>query len=178
MLYTSKGDLGDTGLYGCDQRISKSSAVAEALGTSDEVNSFLGLCKIKAEKDNDKKISNIIHEVQENLFMIQSQIAGSDKKISDEKIDEMERMIDEMEKELPEIKSFCISGGTELSACLDFARTLARRAERRVVAVQEEGLVKIDNNTLKYLNRSSSLLYVLARLANAKNGEEEQSPKY
>ncbi len=194
MLYTRKGDLGDTGLYGCDQRISKSSAVAEALGVLDETNSFLGLCKVRAEKDERKSeafsfvfaseasqsgnLSNIIHDIQENLFIIQSQIAGSDKNISEEKIIDMEKLIGEIEKELPPIKTFFISGGTELSARLDFARTLSRRAERRVVAVHEENLVDVQNTTLKYLNRLSSLLYALTRITNQQEGVMEQSPRY
>jgi len=172
MLFTRKGDKGDTGLYSCNQRISKSSIIAEALGTLDEINSFLGLCKIKSDSPE------IIHQIQENLFIIQSQIAGSDKIITQEKINEMEKFINEAEKELPEIKSFFISGESELSSLFDFARTLVRRAERRVVTVSEEGIVKVNKNTLKYLNRLSSLLYALARLTNFKLGKEEKSPKY
>ena len=93
-------------------------------------------------------------------------------------IKEMENKIDEIEKELPEIKTFFIPGGTELSANLDFARTLVRRAERRVVAVSEEGKVEINDNSLKYLNRLSSLLYVLVRVVNNREGVVENSPKY
>ena len=173
MLYTKKGDKGDTGLFGCDQRISKSSVIAEALGTLDETNSFLGVFKV----GSDKEIFEILQQVQENLFIIQSQVAGSDKKISDEEIKEMENKIGEIEKELPKIKSFFMSGGTVLSSNLDFARTLVRRAERRVVAVGEEGVVKVEENTLKYLNRLSSLLYALVRSVNMKGGVKEQSPR-
>ncbi len=174
MLYTKKGDLGDTGMYGCDQRISKSSKIAEALGVLDETNSFLGVCKVESEES----LINIIHQIQENLFIVSSQVAGSDKKITDEEISKIENKIDEIEEELPEIKSFFMAGGTKLSANLDFARTLVRRAERRVVAVNEEGVVKIDDNTLKYLNRLSSLLYALVRQVNYREDVTEESPKY
>jgi len=182
MLYTRKGDSGDTGLFGCDQRISKSSAITEALGTLDESNSFLGICKVLLEKEKlffeNKKISKLIHEIQENLFIIQSQVAGSDKKIKEEQIVEMENLIGKIEEELPEIKSFFISGGSEISSSLDFSRTLVRRAERRVVAVSEEKIISVDLNTLKYLNRLSSFLYVLVRFSNLKFNKEEKSPRY
>ena len=78
----------------------------------------------------------------------------------------MERIIAAIEAELPPIKSFFISGGTAVAANFDFARTLARRAERKVVAVQEEGAQAISASILQYLNRLSSVLYELARLAN------------
>jgi len=90
----------------------------------------------------------------------------------------VESNIAEIEKELPPIKTFFISGGTEIAAMFDFTRTLARRAERRVVAVSEEGLVKVGVHTLAYLNRLSSLLYSLARLSNHFSGINEESPKY
>jgi cob(I)alamin adenosyltransferase len=182
MLYTRKGDDGTTKTLGDDQRISKSSTVAEALGSLDEANSFLGLCKIKSEKENlvfgDKKIGEIVHNIQQTLFIIQAEIAGADKKVGEDKIVEMETLINEIEKTLPPIKTFFISGGTEIGAMFDFARTLARRAERRVVQVSEENIKKIDANTLKYMNRLSSILYALARLSNHLGGINEESPSY
>jgi cob(I)alamin adenosyltransferase len=171
MIYTKKGDDGKTSLFSCNQRISKSSAITEALGCLDEINSYLGVIKAKS---SDK---DLIHRIQNNLFTIQAQVAGANKKINDEEIENIEKIISDIEKKLPEIKSFLISGANEFSANFDFARTLARRAERRVVAVSEEGIVKIDSKTLIYLNRLSSLLYVLARLAAQESGKEE-SPKY
>jgi len=182
MLYTRKGDKGTTKTFGCDQRISKSSAIAEALGTLDEINSFLGLAKVKAHltqlQFNSAKIGDMIHEVQKNLFIIQAEVAGADKTIIEQKIKDLESIIDLIERELPPIKSFLISGGTELTAVFDFSRTLARRAERRVVQVFEEGIVKVGSNTLAYLNRLSSLLYALARYSNWKSGIIEDKPDY
>jgi cob(I)alamin adenosyltransferase len=174
MLYTRKGDNGTTKTFGCDQRISKSSSIAEALGTLDEINSFLGICKVKSTAD----IAEIVNNVQQNLFTVQAELAGADKKISAEKVKEIEQIVDDIEKELPPIKTFFVSGGTELAATFDFARTLARRAERRVVGVHEEGKVKIGADTLAYLNRLSSLLYALARLMNHKSGIKEAAPTY
>lgn len=175
MLYTRKGDKGMTGTFGCDQKISKSSIIAEALGTLDEVNSFLGVCKVLSE---DLKTKELINEVQQNLFIIQAEVAGADKTINEEKVKDVEEIVDGIEKELPPIKTFFVSGGTELASSFDFARTLARRAERRVIAVVEEGEVKVGEQTLAYLNRLSSLLYALARHANYKAGVSEKAPDY
>ena len=91
---------------------------------------------------------------------------------------EIEDIINTVEAGLPPITTFFVSGGTELSAIIDFARTLARRAERRVVGVQDDGSVSIHKDTLAYLNRLSSLLYALARQVNLKSGITEESPLY
>lgn len=183
MLYTQKGDNGTTKIFGCDQRISKSSKVAEALGALDETNSYLGLCKIKAKKEDfclpdGKPVCELVHNIQKNLFIIQAEIAGSEMMIDEEKIKEMEIVIDYIERELPPIKSFFISGGCKLAVYFDIARTISRRGERRVIDVSEEGLVKVSDNTKAYLNRLSSILYALARLSNHKFGITEDSPDY
>jgi cob(I)alamin adenosyltransferase len=203
-LYTGKGDDGTTKTFGCDQRISKGSEVTEALGALDEINSFLGLIKVKAKmvgcevgggNVNDrggvpiggrggvsilgKGFDEIVEGVQQNLFIIQAEVAGSKMTISEEKLRECEDYVNEAEKLLPPIKTFFVSGGTELATLCDISRTIARRAERRVVAI-------VDNNqgspvgkwTISYLNRLSSLLYVMARLANHYMGILEDAPSY
>ncbi len=174
MLYTKKGDDGKTNIFGCNQRLSKSSAITEALGCLDEINSYLGVVKSKISDDKNKEI---IHRIQNDLFIIQAEVAGADKKIKEEEVNFLEEIISNIEKELPPIKTFLISGANEISASFDFARTLARRAERRVVAVSEEGIAKIDSQTLIFLNRLSSLLYAFARFTAKENGAEK-SPKY
>jgi len=184
MLYTKKGDDGKTKVFGCDQRFSKSSIIAEALGSIDELDSFLGLIKAKINQGqtlNPQKgltLVDIVHQIQENLFIIQAQVAGSPKNITEEKIKELELRIDSIEKEIPPIKSFIIPGANEISAMFDFARTLARKTERRVVAVSDEKLINIDTNTLKYLNRLSSFLFALARLSASEKGVAENHPSY
>ncbi|MBI5401187.1 MAG: cob(I)yrinic acid a,c-diamide adenosyltransferase [Candidatus Yonathbacteria bacterium] len=175
MLYTGKGDNGTTSAFGCDQCFSKSSAIAEALGTLDEINSFLGVVKMNSRAG---KIAKILADVQQNLFTVQAEVAGADKHVAREKVAEMEARINAIESELPPVKSFFVSGGTELAAMLDFARTLARRAERRVVGVHDEGVQKVGKDTIAYLNRLSSLLYALARQVNHKSGITEEPPKY
>ena len=181
-LFTGKGDDGTTKTYGCDQRMSKSSIVAEALGSLDEINSFLGLCKTASEKRGfviaNKRFEAIVHSLQQTLFMVQAQVAGFPMDVPEDKSKELEAIIEVCEKEMPPIKTFFISGGTELAAKFDVARTIARRAERRVVAVSEEGKVKIQPATLAFLNRLSSILYALARLSNHKSGITEESPNY
>lgn len=182
MLYTRKGDGGTTKKFGCNQRISKSSAVAEALGALDECNSFLGICKTNAEAGKPllegKSFLELIDWIQQNLFIAQAHIAGADKTIVKEKIEHMEAAIDIMEKEMPPIKTFFVSGGTALAAHFDFARTLARRAERKIVGVSEQKGAKVDPMILVFLNRLSSLLYAAARLANFRAGVKENPPSY
>lgn len=184
MLYTRKGDNGTTKTFGCDQRISKSSIVAEALGSLDEINSFLGLARAKTKGKSFKigkkgiKFSDLILEVQQNLFIIQAEVAGSTLFITADKITKVEKIVDEIEKVLPPIQSFFVSGATEIGGMFDFARTLSRRAERRVVAAKEEGKIKVSAETLSYLNRLSSLLYALARISSYVKGKEEIKPDY
>ncbi len=175
MLYTRKGDNGKTGTFGCDQKISKSSAITEALGSLDETNSYLGVCKSKI---SDRNIKDTIHAIQNDLFIIQAQVAGAEKKIAKGEVEKLEDVIGNIEKELPPIKSFLIPGANKISAYFDFARTLARRAERRVVAVHEENLAKIDPETLAYLNRLSSMLYAFARHFASVSGQKETPPTY
>lgn len=176
MLYTGKGDGGTTTGFGCDQhRISKSSELPEALGALDEANAFIGFVKIRAAKES--SVVRALHEAQECLFIAQAEIAGADKHIKAGAVADIEHTINEIEVELPPITGFSISGGTELSALLDVARTLARRAERRVVAVGETG-TSVSPETRAYLNRLSSLLFALARLANHRASVADEHPCY
>ncbi len=184
MLYTRKGDSGTTKVFDSKsgERISKSSCQTESLGALDELNSFLGLVKVKSSgikwSVNEKKIDDIVNWVQNCLFIIQAEVAGSDKKINGDKINEMELLVDLIEKEMPPIKTFFISGGTELTALMDISRTLARKAERRVIEASEKGSVSVGGPTLAFLNRLSSLLYALARFINFKTGVHEEAPWY
>jgi cob(I)alamin adenosyltransferase len=188
MLYTGKGDGGTTKTFGCNQqRISKSSELPEALGTLDELNSFVGLIKVKSRTvetaivplgTKKRSVADILRVVQEQLFIVQAEVAGAPKKVGKTAVTGVENVVNTIEKLIPPITSFSIAGGTELSASLDVARTLARRAERRVIAVDELGLRKIHPNTKAYLNRLSSLLFALARYANHVAGVKDESPSY
>lgn len=175
-LFTGKGDGGTTKVFGCDQqRISKSSELPEALGSLDEMNAFLGFVKMRCEEP---RIRDMVRETQEMLFIVQAQVAGADKKLPEGLAERTGEAVNAIEKEIPPITAFSIAGGTELSALLDVSRTLARRTERRIIAVVEAGLREVPPETKAYLNRLSSLLFALARLANHLAGVPEENPKY
>ncbi|MEK7178499.1 MAG: cob(I)yrinic acid a,c-diamide adenosyltransferase [Patescibacteria group bacterium] len=173
MFYTGRGDNGRTSVFNC-KKFSKSSLRIEALGALDELNSFLGVCKTRS-KNVEHSVFNILEKVQNDLFVIQAEIGGTKKRLDKFRITELERAINDFGKELPKIKKFTLSGGTEFSALLDYARAVARRVERRVVGL---GPKKVNLESLKYLNRLSSLLYVLARQANNNRGIKEKKPRY
>ncbi len=176
MLYTGKGDGGTTKLFGCaEERIAKSSEVPEALGALDELNAFLGFVKMHPLAP--ERISKGLREVQEALFIVQAEVAGSDKRVKEGTAEAIGNIVNEIEKEIPPITGFSIAGGTELSAKLDVARTIARRAERRVTAATLAGRA-VSEPTKAYLNRLSSLLFAYARLANHLVGVQEENPKY
>ncbi len=177
MLYTGKGDVGTTTLFGCDQqRISKSSELPEALGALDELNAYLGFVKMRSE--GELRITTILRDVQETLFVIQAEIAGANKRVEGNAVKHVEELVNGIEKEIPPLKGFSIAGGTELSALLDIARTLARRAERRIIALTDAQVCQISDEMKAYMNRLSSLLFALARLANHLAGVKEETPRY
>ncbi len=182
MLYTGKGDGGTTTIFGCKQRISKNSSRVEALGALDELNSLLGISKVLSRKC-DWKIEGetpeqMMESIQQNLFIIQAELAGAEKTLTEEKLRKAEKIIGAIEKEIPPLTSFSISGGTELSASFDYARAVSRRAERRVILAIEEEQVTMGKFSRAYLNRLSSLLFALARVSNTKSGISEKKPSY
>lgn len=181
MLYTGKGDNGTTKLFGCDQRMSKSSAIAEALGSVDEINSLIGVLKMRGGDVvavGGLNYHALLSDVQQDLFVVQAELAGAEKQIDRARVEKVESWINAIEHELPPITSFFVSGGTDLGALCDYARTIARRAERRVVGAMEEGTAADKPPMLAYMNRLSSLLYALARLANHRAGVSEEKPHY
>jgi cob(I)alamin adenosyltransferase len=189
MLYTRKGDNGTTKTFGCSGRVSKASLIAEALGASDEVNSFLGLLKVSStrlgiKKDNtafaigNDSFANIVHWIQEGLFIVQAELAGARQSITEDRVKKVEEYTDTVEKILPPITTFFISGGTEIAALCDISRTMIRNCERRVIAVCDAGEAVVADHTKAFLNRLSSLLYAMARLSNHLSGIEEKAPEY
>ncbi|MBC8464966.1 MAG: cob(I)yrinic acid a,c-diamide adenosyltransferase [Parcubacteria group bacterium] len=181
MYYTGKGDDGTTTLYGCDQRISKSSAITEALGALDEATSMIGLLvSLTGDMRLPEGVSakKFLSDIQSHLFTIQAEVAGADKHIADTSVNMLEKMEEKMAEVIPPITSFVVPGGNEVSARTDVARTIVRRAERRVVAVVEEEMVQIMPETLRYLNRLSSFFFVLARYVNEEAGIAERPPTY
>ena len=187
-LYTGRGDGGTTTLFHCDQgRISKSADIIEALGSLDELNAYIGIVKVYANIEqmklvvNSKKrilYSDILDGIQQTLFIIQAELAGSDMTVGKKDLDNIEGIIKYISDLLPPITSFTVSGGSVLSAELDYTRTLSRRCERRIVGVLDKGEKKMGGVTLAYLNRLSSILFAMSRYANYALAIQEEHPKY
>ncbi|MBK5215762.1 MAG: cob(I)yrinic acid a,c-diamide adenosyltransferase [Candidatus Pacebacteria bacterium] len=187
ILYTGFGDNGTTTLYNCKQgRISKSAVLIEALGSIDELNAYLGIIKVYADIDKialkvgTKKIlySKIIEDIQQDLFVIQAELGGSKMTMGKNEMKKIEKIIYNISELLPPITSFTISGGSIISSGLDYARTLARKGERRIVTVTEEGSRIIGVNTISYMNRLSSVLFAMSRYANHIFSIPENHPDY
>ena len=177
MLYTRRGDDGRSGLFGTKERWPKASLLYEALGTVDELNSLLGVCRSKAQTlSGSIKVAAEIKLVQERLFVIQAELAGADKTLTAERVIELEQVIAEVESLITNPHAFVIPGATEFSALCDYARAVARRAERAVIRAGTLRQVSLQSKA--YLNRLSSFLYALARYGAKIEGASEDSPTY
>ncbi len=182
-LFTGKGDQGTTKLFDSPQgvRVSKSSPIFECLGQLDELNTLTGWCKVACPNDfvvEGRPGKEILHEVQDHLFTIQAEVAGAPKSVPQASIEALSALINNIEKELPEIKTFFVPGGTEFSARLDVTRAVSRRAERRLVTLHEGGERAVSESSRAYANRLSSLFYALTRLVNHRAGAPESVPNY
>ena len=169
-LYTRSGDDGFT-VRGDGQRVSKADAVVEAVGAVDELSAALGACLAEAERCGAGAIAGDLNEAQRQLFAVGAVLAGAPAAGGDPgaAVGAMERRIDEVEGALPRLRAFILPGGCELACRLHGARTVCRRAERRVAAVGSAAPA-----AMQYLNRLSDLLFVLARLANRCAGVAER----
>lgn len=177
MFYTGKGDNGTSGLFGTKERFSKTSPIYEALGTVDELNALIGLLKAKVRQESfELPITDTLSRVQQCLFIVQAELAGADKVLSTEHLTSLEDDIAVISAEITNPEAFVVPGATELSAYFDLARTVARRAERAVLRVHAEH--QASEQTIAYLNRLSSLCYVLARYAAEAAGAPEDNPNY
>ncbi len=174
-IYTKTGDKGETSLiYG--SRVPKTDVRVEAYGTCDEANSMIGVAvsQLTPEKwEGGTDIFEIMNKVQTVLFHVGAELAtppGKDVKwkLTDADIEHLEKAIDRWEQELPPLKSFVLPGGSRAGAAFHTARTIARRAERRAIGVEE-----VNQLVIKYLNRLSDFLFVAARYVNHKEGKTE-----
>ena len=170
-IYTKKGDDGSTGLIG-GTRVPKYDDRVEAYGTVDELMSVLGICHDQVTIEDSKAFIVVI---EKDLFTIGSYLAsvGENVKLptlSEAHISEMEEKMDQMMKEIPAMTHFILPGGFLPASSLHLARTVCRRAERRVIAL---GDFLMRNEVIKYLNRLSDYLFVLARYENHLNNIEE-----
>jgi cob(I)alamin adenosyltransferase len=172
-VYTKRGDKGQTSVFekGNTQniRITKDSLIVEALGANDELNSWLGVVYSFSESP---WLKEKIDGIQTKLLAVGSTMAGAKLPFPEKHTKELEQLIDELEGKMPVLSNFVYPRGTQTSGQLQYARSLARRVERRVVALSKE--MKIKPEILSYLNRLSDALFTLARYENFKNGMKEE----
>ena len=182
-FFTGKGDEGTTKLFDSPQgvRVSKTSPIFETLGMLDELNALTGWCRAACPTDflaGERTAAAILRDVQDHLFTIQAEVAGAPKCVPPSSVEQLGGVIGGIERSLPPVTTFLVPGGTELSARLDIARAVSRRAERRLVQLHESGERAVSPSGRAYANRLSSLFYALTRLANRYEGAEETPPEY
>jgi len=174
-IYTKTGDSGETSLFD-NSRVSKADPRVDAYGEVDEVNACLGAA-LAAGVDAD--ITAVLTAIQKDLFAVGARLADPSSRIADrvtkaavtaQQTDMLEATIDRLESELPPLRRFILPGGSPAGSLLHLARTVCRRAERRVVGL---GTDAIEPGVVIYLNRLSDLLFVMARAVNHRAGVPE-----
>ena len=176
-IYTRTGDRGDTALFG-GGRVGKDDVRVDAYGDVDELNAALGLARAIELMP---RVDEVLIPVQRDLFAIGALLATPDRdrmreqlakaQLDEARVAQLEQAIDDGDRELDPLRAFILPGGTPKAAALHVARTVCRRAERRVVALARE--VEVPSLVVMYLNRLSDLLFVLARVANRRAGADE-----
>ena len=179
-IYTKTGDKGETSLYG-GTRVSKAAARVESYGTLDELNAFIGLAKAEI---SDEKVLNQLQKIQFDLFTVGSEAATPTDKmllangknrldlmISEKEITELELWMDDFDAELEPLRFFILPSGGKAAATVHVCRTVCRRAERAMVFLNETEEVRPE--LIKYLNRLSDYLFILARYISKISGEKE-----
>lgn len=180
-IYTRTGDEGETGLFG-GGRVRKDHPRVEAYGEVDELNAVIGLAIASAANSGHDTMTERLRTIQEDLFTIgahlstPSAVSGSKTashlpRLPEERVAQMEHWMDEADDRLPPLRNFILPGGGETAARLHLARTVCRRAERRVLALASES--EVSAAIPVYLNRLSDLLFILARVANLAEARED-----
>ena len=175
-IYTGRGDDGMTDLRDMS-RVSKTSARIEAYGTVDELNAVVGMARPTGSTDVDDHLES----VQNHLHVVQADFANPDPDEDDPvvraaHVEALEGWIDDADEELEPLDHFVLPGGSEPGARLHHARAVARRAERRAVALAADE--PVNDRAIVYLNRLSDALFTFARLVNARDGVREDRPTY
>ncbi|MBN2217072.1 MAG: cob(I)yrinic acid a,c-diamide adenosyltransferase [Pirellulales bacterium] len=174
-IYTRTGDSGQTSL-GDGRRVGKDSAQMEFQGTLDELSALLGMARAEALP---AALDAVVRRVQADLFVLGVEVLGAragrpnELGLADRHVEQLEIDIDQFDAQLPRLTTFILSGGTPAAAVLHLARTVCRRAERRLVALIGPDPSAPVPVSLAYLNRLSDLLFVLARSANQAAGVAE-----
>lgn len=175
-IYTKTGDKGETGLYG-GRRVRKDNARVEAYGDIDETNAAIGIARSYIHEGSSGSrevlsfIDSALETVQNKLFAVGAVLAGSEDQsyaVKESDIDYLEKCIDHVDELIPPVKAFILPFGTDLTSRLHFARTVARRAERKLVALSSTE--QVSPEVLAYSNRLSDFLFTLARYANKAQG--------
>ena len=176
-LYTRRGDFGETDLLG--ERVSKDDPRIDLIGELDETTSYLGLARSLVES---KMVGGILIDVQRDLYRIMADLAfvtdvrPAGYETSAEWVERVEETTDALTAEVTLPRQFVLPGGTQASAALDVARAVARRAERQAVRLFRAGVIN-NEQIVSYLNRLSSLLFVLARFVEAEMGTQAEQAK-
>jgi cob(I)alamin adenosyltransferase len=175
-IYTRRGDTGETDLFG-GPRVGKEHPRVEAYGAVDELNAFAGVCAATTTYED---LRSALRVVQEQLLDLGADLATADSRRRErnggagprsEHVVDLENHIDVLEQELEPLKRFILPGGTRASSMFHVARTVCRRAERRLVELHRDAPVR--DAALRYLNRLSDLLFVMARVENRRAGEPD-----
>lgn len=174
-IYTKTGDTGETSLF--DQtRVSKADARVDAYGEVDELNACLGAARAAGVDD---EIASVLEQLQKDLFAVGARLADPSVRIAarvtkasitDADVERLEHAIDHFEEGVPALRHFILPGGSQAGALMHLARTVCRRAERRVIAL---GPGASDPIVVVYLNRLSDLIFVMARAVNHRSGAPE-----
>lgn len=174
VISTKKGDGGKTSLIASGHKkiVCKDCLEIAAIGSIDEVESFLGLA---ASFIREKKIVSFLEKIQTDLFLVNSILAGARRDFTQEKIRWLEAEIETLEKRLPVLTQFILPGGSRPATLLHVARAVVRRAERETVTLTRKR--EISSGVLSYLNRLSDFLFLLARYVNYRQGKKEKSPR-
>lgn len=170
-IYTKTGDLGETGLFD-GTRVPKHVPRVEAYGDVDELNALLGMALAFIRDDED--VRTCLLAIQRQLFVVGAHLAdptarveakrGDKASLTEDAVTQLEEWIDQFDEQLPPLRQFILPGGSKGGATLHHARTVCRRAERRIVALKQE--VELPALILRYMNRLSDFLFVIARLEN------------
>jgi cob(I)alamin adenosyltransferase len=174
-IYTKTGDEGQTGLFG-GARVSKASLRVEAYGEVDELNSAVGWARVAV---SDPDLDALLNQIQNDLFEVGAELGSTEERkqksamplITEPQVEALERAIDKYEEGPPPLTSFVLPGGSEGASRFHLARCVCRRAERAVVELGAQE--KLRGELLRYVNRLSDLLFVLARYANYVAGVED-----
>ena len=177
-IYTRTGDAGETAL-GSGERVSKANLRIAAYGTVDEANSTLGIVRLHTTAPELARLDAVLLRIQNELFDLGADLCVPDRgeplpyeplRMTAQQATRLEEEIDTLNADLEPLRSFVLPGGHPAAAYLHLARTIARRAERQMVALKAQGGEHVNEHAVTYINRLSDFLFVASRWVNAKSG--------